>query len=195
MVNGTINNKAQKREILPKLWCQKCSANNGKIAIDNKIPTGELVSGYKILGSDDKIEFFQKKDYFFLITIGFIKDSDLRFSIINKLKALKCKFATIISPLAYVSKNAKIGKGSILMHKSIVNTNSIIGQNSIINTSALIEHDSIIGNNVHVSTGAIINGSCQIGSNSFIGSNCVIVQNTILNEKAFVKAGSVKNNG
>ena len=34
-----MSNKAQKRDILPKLWCQKCSATRGNIAMDNKIPT------------------------------------------------------------------------------------------------------------------------------------------------------------
>ena len=36
---GTTKRIAQKAEILPKFWCQKCGDNNGNIAIDNKIPT------------------------------------------------------------------------------------------------------------------------------------------------------------
>ena len=31
--------EAQNAETFPKLWCQKLGANNGKIAMDNNIPT------------------------------------------------------------------------------------------------------------------------------------------------------------
>ena len=34
-----MRSNAQNNEILPKLWCQKCSATKGNIAIESKIPT------------------------------------------------------------------------------------------------------------------------------------------------------------
>ena len=37
-------------------------------------------------------------------------------------------FPVIISPKAYVSKEAKIGEGTIIMHGAIVNKNSKIGK-------------------------------------------------------------------
>ena len=37
MVNGTRKANAQKMEILPKLWCQKCGAAIGKIAIESSM--------------------------------------------------------------------------------------------------------------------------------------------------------------
>ena len=41
-MKGKINPIAQKKETLPKLWCQKCGARSGKAAIDNKIPANGI---------------------------------------------------------------------------------------------------------------------------------------------------------
>ena len=64
------------------------------------------------------------------------------------------KFPSIISPLAYVSNQAKIGEGTIVMHEPIVNA-GIVGKNCIINSKSLIEYDAVIGNNSVVSQGLL----------------------------------------
>ena len=43
MINGTINDNAQKNETLPKLLCQKCGDTRGITAIDSKIPANGIV--------------------------------------------------------------------------------------------------------------------------------------------------------
>ena len=87
----------------------------------------------------------------------------------NNLKKIGYKFPSIVSPLAYVSPQAKIGEGTIVMHGAIVNRGAIVGNNTIINTKALVEHDAIVGNNCHIATGSTLNGGALIGNNSFIG--------------------------
>jgi sugar O-acyltransferase (sialic acid O-acetyltransferase NeuD family) len=142
---------------------------------------GKNVLGYPVIDIDENIPKYMSDGNFFLITVGQIKSPDLRI----KLFELNLNFATVISPRAYVSKHAKVGAGTIIMHDSLVNTGVCIGNNCIINSKALIEHDSVIGNHCHISTGAIINGDCVIGDRTFIGSN-----STIKNGKK-IEAGSL----
>lgn len=152
---------------------------------DVKEKIGESISGYKIIDTDENISKYADKDTYFLITVGQIKTPDLRI----KLFKQDLNFATIISPLAYVSKNATIGKGTIIMHHALVNAGAKIGNNCIINSKSLIEHDSIVGDHCHISTGAIVNGDCSIGPGSFIGSNAVLKQGIKVTERSIVPYG------
>lgn len=145
---------------------------------------GKDILGHSIIGTDDDIVKYEKKENYFLITIGQIGDPGKRLDYIN------LNLATIISPRAYVSKHSLIGKGTIIMHDVIINANARIGTNCIINSKSLIEHDVAIGDNCHISTNAVINGSVNIGRNSFIGSSSVTKNNISIPKKSFIKANS-----
>ncbi len=159
--------------------------------LDIKEKVGQKVLGYLILGTDGQIERLAEEKCHFLITLGQLKSADLRENLYNKLKKIDAKIATIISPLAHVSKYAKIGEGSIIMHNAILNAGAVVGQNCIINTKALIEHDVKIGDNCHISTASVVNGEAIIGQKSFVGSNATIVNCAKVSENSFVKAGSL----
>ncbi|MCF8453569.1 MAG: NeuD/PglB/VioB family sugar acetyltransferase [Pedobacter sp.] len=159
--------------------------------IDKKERFGEEVLGYPIIGSDDDIELLSKKVKNFLITIGQIKNVKPRIDAYLSLRSLDISLPVIISPLAYVSKHAHIGEGSIIMHFSQVNASSRIGINCILNSKCLVEHDAIIGDHCHISTGAIINGGVQLGSRSFFGSGAISRQSSYIPDDSFIKANSI----
>lgn len=152
---------------------------------------GKTVLGYKIIDTDKNLEQYVNNENYFLITIGFIKTSTLREEIFQKLNKLNANIATVISPRAYVSKYAKVGMGTIVMHDVLVNANVNIGRNCIINTKSLLEHDVIVEDNCHISTASVLNGGVTIEKNTFIGSNSTIVQGVKVVANSFIKAGSL----
>jgi sugar O-acyltransferase (sialic acid O-acetyltransferase NeuD family) len=156
--------------------------------IDKKELIGSKVFDYEVIACDDDLKELYKTYKYAIITLGQIKSNDLRVKLFNTLKKIGYKLPIIISPLAYVSKYAKIKDGTIIMHQVLVNANAKIGKNCIINTKALIEHDVIIEDNCHISTGAIINGGAIVKENTFIGSNATSKEYIEIN--SFVKAGS-----
>jgi sugar O-acyltransferase (sialic acid O-acetyltransferase NeuD family) len=122
------------------------------------------------------------------ITVGQIKNYKIRVELFNKLRNLGFKIPFIVSPLAYISKHAIIGQGTIVMHGAIINAGAVIGNNCIINTNSLIEHDVKIGDHTHISTEATINGGVLIGDKVFIGSRSVIKNNITIGDCSIVGA-------
>ena len=157
--------------------------------IDKKELVGQDVLGYKILGSDDTLKDLHQHYNYALITVGQIESPEIRIKLFEMLKALGYELPAIISPFAYVSKYAKIGEGTVIMHHALVNTNASVGQNCIINTKALIEHDAIIEEHCHISTGAVVNGGVHVKTSTFYGSNATSKE--YVQVSGFVKAGSV----
>ncbi len=157
--------------------------------IDKKELIGQDVLGYNVIGCDDDLSELFKTYKFAVVTVGQIKSNSLKVNIFNNLKSIGYTLATIISPLAYVSKHSTIEEGTVIMHHSLVNANVKIGKNCIINTKALIEHDSVVEDNCHISTGAIVNGGVVVKENSFIGSNATTKE--YIEIDGFIKAGSI----
>jgi len=143
----------------------------GVVDLPNKLH--QKVLNYEIIATDKDLPQLVNEYENFLITIGHIKSSEKRENIFQTLKELGAELGVIISPLAYVSKHAEVGEGTIVMHHALINAGAKIGSNCIINNKALIEHDAIICDHCHIATGAIINGGGKVDRGTFFGSNAV----------------------
>lgn len=148
-----------------------------------------LSIGYEVIGTDGDLATLVERYRFALIALGQIKTAEHRIRLYCKVKQLGFEFPTIIASTAYVSKHAKIGSGTIVMHGAVVNAGAVIGENCIINSRALIEHNVVIGDHCHISTGAILNGDVTVGAKSFIGSGSIVMQGVSIGDACVVGLG------
>jgi len=159
--------------------------------LDREKLVGQTILDYTFIGTDDDIQKYVEAGCSFLITVGQIKSSDIRYKLAIILKENNAKLATVISPRAYVSSYAKIAEGTIVMHDVLINASASIGKHCIINTKALIEHDVSVEDFCHISTAAVINGGVKVQSGTFFGSNAVSKEYVSTQKDDFIKAGSI----
>lgn len=168
--------------------------------VDLEARKGEKVLGYEIVASDSELSDLLTKFHFFLVTLGQIISCSRRRQIFDTIRAGGGELPSIISPLAYVSRHAQIGSGTIVMHHALVNAGARVGNNCIINTKSLIEHDAAIGDHCHVSTGSVVNGGVVIEEGTFWGSGAVareyirVGKNSVIGCNATVKYSLPDNN-
>jgi sugar O-acyltransferase (sialic acid O-acetyltransferase NeuD family) len=148
------------------------------------------IIGTKIVGTDKDLEKLFKRIKHAFIAYGDIKSFKKRLTLYNKLKKIGYKLPTIISKFAYVSQNAIIEEGTIVMHGAFVNSGSKIGKNCIINSKSVIEHDVVIGNNSHIAPSAVICGSVKIGNNIIVGAGSVVKDKIKILSNSIVGANS-----
>lgn len=151
---------------------------------------GKKILNYEVIGNDNDYLKYKEQGCCFLVTAGQIKSASLRKRIFEKLESIDAEIETIIAPSATVSNYTEIGKGTIIMHHSIVNAGVRIGKNCIINTNSLLEHDVIVGNHTHVSTKAAVNGNVKIGNDSFVGSMSSISNGIVIGNEIVIGAAS-----
>ena len=157
--------------------------------IDTKANVGKNVMGYKVIGCDDDLHSFKRECSSAIVTVGHIWSCTLRAKLFNLLRDLKYELPTIISPLAYVSPSATVGRGTVVMHHALINACAQIGENCIINSKALVEHHVKVGSNCHISTASVLNGGAEVYDGIFYGSNSVCKNHTKVS--LFTKAGTV----
>lgn len=143
--------------------------------LDRPEEVGKKVLSYEVIGTDDDMAKYADQAEF-IVTVGQIKSPNLRIKLHEMVVQVGGRLATIISPKAHVSKYAKVGPGTVVMHQAVVNADAKIGKGCIINTFSNIEHDVEIGDYCHVSTGAMVNGGSYIADGTFLGSQSVVNQ-------------------
>lgn len=150
---------------------------------------GKQIFGYSVIGSDSDLESKLHEFKSIIITVGQIKTPDSRIDFFHRVKKIGYELPTIISPHAYVSPHARLGKGNIIMHGAVINADVVIGNNCIINSQSLIEHGAVINDHCHISTAVIINGEVNIGEGSFIGSNSSIREGVNVGARCLIGMG------
>ena len=105
---------------------------------------------YPHLGKVEDIYKFSSEDTFFVISIGSPK---ARKSIREKYQGIN--YLTVIDKSANISKNAKIGQGSIILKGTIINAFASLGEQVIVNSGAIIDHHCKIGKYSHIGHGVI----------------------------------------
>lgn len=161
----------------------------GIVARDNG--HSEKVSGYEIIGTDEDLPKLVKEYRNFLIAFGQIRSPHGRMSCFRRLEELGATLPVIVSPYARVSRHARTGGGTIVMHNAVINSGVRIGRNCIINTGALVEHDATVGDCCHIAPAAVVNGGVTIGPGSFLGSNAVIREYLTIGAEVVIGMGAV----
>lgn len=159
----------------------------GLIGMPDEVQTQHL--GYTVIGTDSNLPDLAKNYPYALITIGQIQTAEHRIRLYQQAIQFGFQLPIIIAPTAHVSRHAKLGEGSIVMHGAIINVGARVGNNCIINSCALVEHDAIVEDHCHISTGARLNGDVVVGAGSFIGSGSVIKEGVAIGKDCRVGMG------
>jgi sugar O-acyltransferase (sialic acid O-acetyltransferase NeuD family) len=153
---------------------------------------GKSLDGANVVGTDEDLSVLGKRiASAALVAVGQIHTPDSRIRIFNMLQAQDFALPSIVSPRAYLSRSAKLGRSTLLLHGAIVNAGAEIGVNCIINSRALIEHGVLIGDHCHISTAAVVNGDAVVGDGSFVGSGAVIREGVTIGRRCVIGMGAL----
>jgi len=150
----------------------------------------EQVLNYPVVGNDQDLEDLRARAEYAFIAVGQMHSADIRIALFESLKKYKFSLPVLVSPLAYVSRHADIGEGTVIMHKAVVNAGATIGVNCIVNSMALVEHDATIQDHCHLATRATVNGNVVVESKTFVGSGAVLREGICIGSGSVVGAGT-----
>ena len=144
------------------------------------------------LGTDDMLESLIAEGHLFHIAFVYseLPHMESRRELIETYESKGAKFKTLVSPLATVTPNSKIGEGCAVMTGSIINR-ATLGRNVIVNSGAIVEHDCRVGDNTFIGPGAVIGGFTTIGSGCFIGLGARIGNGLKIGDNITVAMGAV----
>jgi len=135
-----------------------------------------------------KFQDFKKdafKDIHFIPALGYLS-KNLRFSILNYLKNNYYNIFTYIHPTAFVSSNAKIGKGVIIYPLCNIDQGVVIDDGCILLNSCVVAHDTYIGKCSYLSPGVCLSGFIKIEELCFIGAGATLTNNITVGKNSTI---------
>jgi NDP-sugar pyrophosphorylase family protein len=159
-----------------------------------------------VVGKEEELEKFQ--DHQFICATNWIPGNDSitirnrekRNRQIDLLDQKAVDLATVISPLAQVSKYAKIGQGVIIDAFCLVEPNADIDNHVVMHTHSGVGHDSKIGRNTILQRYVQITGNVQVEENVYLGisskvlrSEVTVSKNTFIHPCLLLLRGTTEN--
>ena len=167
-----------------------------------------LLNGYEIYGvfakesSLDEYKYFgyldelnKLKDEFdgVHIAIGAVNQEGVknRRVVIEFLKENSIKQISLISPLATIAKDVKIGDGVYVGHKVLISVGTSIGDSVLFNHSCLIGHDCKIEDNVSIAPLVFLGGNVIVEKDVMVGVRSTIRQGVKIGRGSIIGMCSV----
>ncbi|MGG4107929.1 acetyltransferase [Paenibacillus lautus] len=147
----------------------------------------ENILGVPYLGDDSIIPNLQIANCF-IVAIG---NNKTRKNIFERLIRLGLEPINAISQSSYVSPNAHIGRGIVVVAGAVINPCSTIHDNVIINTLTGIDHDCVVGAHAHIAPGSSLAGGVKVGEGAFIGMKASVIPEKTIGEWSVVGSGAV----
>ena len=114
-----------------------------------------------------------------------------RWTYIEEAESHGARFATLIHPLARVSKRATLGPGCFIGPGCIVSTRATLGAHVFLNRGATVGHHTRIDDCVTLQPRANIAGLVHIERRSYIGMGATVIDRRHIGEGSVVGAGSL----
>ena len=147
---------------------------------------------YQYLGEDEVLPDLLAQGYSkAFLCVGYLGKGNLRETLANSLKKMGFVFPVIIDKSAVVSASSKIGEGTFIGKRVVINRDAVIGQHCIINTGAIVEHECVVQDYTHVAVGAVLCGQVKVGEAALIGANATVIQCRSIKDRQIVPAGVV----
>lgn len=149
-------------------------------------------SKFPVIGTDSDLQaVYDSGIRNAFVTIGYLGKGDTREKIYHGLKQIGYNLPKIIDSSAVLAGCVRIGEGTYVGKRAVVNTDANIGKMCIINTGAVVEHGNDIGDFCHVAVGSVLCGGVSIGRKTLVGANATILQNVNIGKEAIIGAGTV----
>ncbi len=155
---------------------------------DNEKIAGQVINGYTVLGTTQKLAEF--KDVYVVCAIG---SSKIRKMIVEKVLQInpELKFATLIDPSVTISDLVTVGEGTMICAGTIITVNIEIGKHVIINLDCTVGHDAVLDDFVTLYPSVNVSGITHLETLVEMGTGSQIIQMKNVGKETIVGAGSV----
>lgn len=177
------------REVLQILLA--CRASGQAIEpvgfVDDGQEGDRLLDGLPVLGDFGWFEGVDRGDVSVICAVG---TPSLCRRLVARARDLGLRFATAVSPLAWVATSARLGEGVTVFPNVIVNSGAAVGDWVTLNVAATISHDTRVGAFCSVGPGAHLAGNVTLGEGCFVGMGANVIQGVTVGTGSVIGAGA-----
>ena len=155
------------------------------------ITQGETEFCGKPLVPLEKIQEIYSPELFdIMMGIGHSKMNQVRQRLFVECKRKGYFIASFIHPSVYISKNAKLGEGNIILEMSSIAPFVKIGNGNLLWDHVQLAHEDVLGNYNTISGGCGISGASEVGNNCYLGKHSMVFDHVKISDFTLLGAGA-----
>jgi acetyltransferase EpsM len=183
-----IGSGSQARYVIDIVRQAQCAEIVGIADIEKSENVGKRVNGVPIVCTLAEVsQQFHPDDCRVIVAYG---NNRHKRDIVSALTKLGFQFASVISPLAYISPSARVGPGCIINPLATIMPNAQLGSHVIVHSQSVVEHDNLIGDYANIAPGVSMGGRVTVGEGSYIYTGANIIPKINVGKWATVAAGA-----
>lgn len=156
--------------------------------IDRTNLKAEFVKGLPIIGGDDLLlEKSFIDDHLFAVGIG---DPVARNRYGKLLLQQHAECPAIVNPSSYISADAKIGAGVLLMGMNAVNHGALLDDFVALDWQVTVGHGAQLGSSIFAGPGSRVAGDVVCGDETYLGIGCQIIECVSVGKNSIIGAGA-----
>lgn len=169
----------------------ECGYTISAFTCDKAFLNGNSFLGKPLVALDEIEKNYPPSQYDMFVAIGYHDLNGLREKKCRAAKVKGYKLISIVSPLANVPKNVKLGENCFIMSPAIIHPCVELGDDVFVWSGAMIGHHSKIGNHVWFTSCANIGGNVTIGNNCFFAMNATVSHSISVGNNCFIGANTL----
>lgn len=151
------------------------------------------LNGLPVVPLDTVDTHFPPAEVEAFVAVTYTKLNRIRKRFYETAKEKGYRFASYISPRAFVWRTAVIGENVFIFENNVIQHGCVIGDNVVLWSGNHIGHQSRIEPHCYLSSHVVVSGYCEIGSCTFIGVNTTVADNIKIGKDNFIAAGALVN--
>lgn len=188
IIIGAGGHAREVAEILRHQAQQSNSLSLVGFVVDDPENHNKTVSDLPVLGD---WSWFEEADRSELAVVCAIGSPQLRQQLAQRAISKELRFTNAVSPLAYISPDAKIGEGVMIFPHVFVSVDSLIADHAVLNAGATVSHDSQVGRYGTLAPGVHLAGNVSVGEGCNLGIGSSVMNGVSIGEWSVVGAGAV----
>jgi len=158
--------------------------------VDRDFMQDERLLGLPVVPFDELGSHFRPGEVEAFVSVGPVKNNQIRAGRFRELKAQGYRLANWVSPLAMVSRDARIGENCSIGDYTLVQPHATVQDNAHIGSASIVGHHCMICQHAYLALHVVMAGSVTIGERAFLGAGVTIRDNVTIGEAAVIGAGS-----
>ena len=142
-----------------------------------------------ILGSTDLLESIHQEFSGIVVAIG---NNQIREDKINHLIKINANLTSVYHPRSYVSDDACVGLGTLVMAGAVIGAYASVGIGCILNPNAVADHDSVMEDFSHLGVGANLAGTAVMKKGSWLRAGVSASYNQVVPEWKIIEPSFIK---
>jgi sugar O-acyltransferase (sialic acid O-acetyltransferase NeuD family) len=97
---------------------------------------------------------------------------------------------TVVHPLAMVDPSVRLGCGTVVLARAVIQIESYVGDHVIINHAATVDHDCVVEDYVHLAPGVHLAGNVTVEEAALLGIGSAAIPGMRIGAETTVGAGA-----